>query len=193
MFCCDSSCAHTPTPTPALDAQGRRIFSVNSGAQFVIVVEAVPGLSGALPGKSLTPIPPTNRSDLQIQSNRNLGTNPTTVVCDTGPTGGGIPSISPTNYAEDNQMVTDAMNDFACRFRVFNVAGPCTKVDATQEPAFVTKNAPVTTVQFCDQVSTLAAFPTGDTVVTVKVRDANGDLGPARQIVIRVATPTPKP
>jgi hypothetical protein len=193
VFCCDSSCKRTPTPTPALDAQGRRIFSVNSGAQFVIVVEAATGLSGALPGKSLTPIPPTNRSDLQIQSNRDLGTNPTTMVCDTGPMGGGIPGINPANYAEDNQMATDAMNDFACRFQVFNVAGPCTKVDATQEPAFITKNAPVTTVQFCDQVSTLAAFPTGDTVVTVKVRDANGDLGPAKQIVIRVATPTPKP
>ena len=85
------------------------------------------------------------------------------------------------------------MNDFACRFQVFNVAGPCTKVNATQDPSFITPNAPISTIQFCDQVSTVAAFPTGDTVVTVKVRDEAGNLGPAKQIVVRVATPTPKP
>lgn len=197
LFCCDPSCSRTPTPTPAIDAQGRQIFSVNSGAQFVIVVEAAPGLSGALPGKSLTPIPPTNRSDLQIESDRGLGDNPSATVCDKGPAsqgGGGIPGVNPPSFAEDNQMITDALNDLACRFGVFNSGsgpngtGPCTKVDATQDPTLVTHNAPFGTIQFCDQVSTVAAFPPGDTVVTVKVRDENGNLGPAQQIVIRVPT-----
>ncbi len=190
---------HTPTPTPALDAQKRRIFSVNSGAQFVIVVEAAAGLSGAPPGKSLTPVPPSNRSDLQIQSDRNLGSNPTADVCDKGaaPQGGGIPGINPPSFAEGDQMISDALNDLGCRFAVFNTGsgsngtGPCTKVDQTQDPMLVTRNAPLGTVQFCDQVSTVAAFPPGDTVVTVEVRDENGNLGPAQQIVIRVATPKP--
>lgn len=201
VFCCDASCARTPTPTPAFDAQGRRIFSVNSsGSQFVIVVEAAPGLSGALPGKSLTPVPPTNRSDLQIESDHNLGDNPTTAVCDKGPAsqnGGGVPGINPPDFSEDNQTVSDTLNDLACRFGVFNVGtgsngtGPCTKVDATQDPALVTRNAPLSTVQFCDQVSTTTAFPPGDSVLTVKVRDQNGNLGRPTQIVIRVATPKP--
>ena len=196
LFCCDSSCAHTPTPTPALDGQGRRIFTVNSGSQFVIVAEVAPGLSGANPGKSLTPVPPSNRADLQIESSQNMGSNPTTKVCDTGPAsqgGGGIPGINPPSFAEDNQMITDALNDFACRFQVFNTnqVGPCTKINATQDPALITPNAPLTTVQFCDLVSTVAAFPPGDTIVSVKARDENGSLGPTKQIVIRV--PTPKP
>ncbi|HVO22317.1 MAG TPA: hypothetical protein VMW56_01670 [Candidatus Margulisiibacteriota bacterium] len=199
VFCCDVSCARTPTPTPAFDAQGRQIFKVGSGAQFVIVVEAAAGLSGVLPGRSLTPVPPSNRSDLQIESTSNLGANPTTKVCDTGPApqGGGIPGINPPSFDDTNQMITDALNDFGCRFGVFNVGsgsnatGPCTKVDATQDPQLVTRNAPPGTVQFCDQVATVAAFPPGDSVVTVKVRDANGNLGPSKQIVIRVATPKP--
>lgn len=206
VFCCDVSCARTPTPVPVLDPQGRQIFSVGGGPQgaagFVIVVEAAPGLSGALPGRSLTPVPPSNRSDLQIESTSDLGANPTTKVCDTGPAppageGGGIPGINPPNFAEDNQMITDALNDFGCRFGVFNVGsgstatGPCTKVDATQDAQLVTRGAPPGTVQFCDQVASVAAFPPGDSIVTVKVRDANGNLGPGKQIVIRVATPKP--
>jgi len=191
---------HTPTPTPAFDAQNRRIFSVNSGSQFVIVVEAAAGLSGASPGKSLTPVPPSNRSDLQIQSNHNLGSNPTTAVCDKGPAsqgGGGIPAINPPSFAEGDQMISDALNDLSCRFDVFNTGsgsggtGPCTKVDQTQDPMLVTRNAPLGTIQFCDQASTVASFPPGDTVVTAEVRDQNGNLGPAQQIVIRVATPKP--
>jgi hypothetical protein len=192
LFCCDQSCAHIPTPTPHIE-QGRRVFSVHSGFQFVIVIEAAPGQSGAQPGKSLTPVPPSNRADLQIQSTTNLGSNPTTKVCDTGPAsqgGGGIPRINPPSFAEDDPIITDALNDFACRFQVFNFSGPCTKVDATQDPRLITPNAPVTTTQFCDLVSSVAAFPPGDTRLTVKVRGEDGNLGQAKEIVIRVPTPT---
>ena len=165
----------------------------------MIVVEAAAGLSGAPPGKSLTPVPPTNRSDLQIESNRDMGSNPTAQVCDKGPApqGGGIPGVNPVSFAEDDPTVTDRLNDFGCRFGVFNTGsgtnatGPCTKVDATQDPMLVTRGAPPGTAQFCDQVSTVAAFPPGDSIVTVKVRDENGNLGPTKQIVIRVATPKP--
>jgi hypothetical protein len=173
---------------------------VNAGAQFVIVVEAAPGLSGVAPGKSLTPVPPTNRSDLQIQSDHDMGDNPSTTVCDKGPAsqgGGGIPKVFPISFAENDPQITDALNDFACRFSVFNfgfggnATGPCTKIDATQDPALVTRNAPISTVQYCDQVATTAEFPPGDSIVTAKVRDENGNLGPTKQIVVRVATPKP--
>jgi len=194
LFCCDSSCAQIPTPTPALDEVGRRIFSVSSGSQFVLVVEAIPGLSLANPAKSLTPIPPSNRSDLQIESNRSLGDNPTTMVCDKGPAsqgGGGIPGIDPPSFDENNQVISDTLNDFACRFQVFTASAPCTKVDATLEEKLLTPGAPFTTVQYCDLVTAVAAFPPGDSIVTVRARDVNGNTGPPKQMVIRVPTPTP--
>jgi len=194
LFCCDSSCAHIPTPTPALDDMGRRIFSVNSGSQFVLVIEALPGLSLANPAKSLTPVPPSNRSDLQIESNRSLGDNPTTAVCDKGPAsqgGGGIPGIDPPSFDENSQVITDTLNDFACRFQVFTASAPCTKVDATQDAMLLTPGAPISTIQYCDLVSTVAAFPPGDSIVTVRARDENGNTGPSKQIVIRVPAPAP--
>jgi len=194
-FCCDTSCARTPTPTPFYDAQMRQIFPViKGGYDFVLVVEAVPGFANATPGASLTPAPNTGRPDLQIESNRDMGSNPTAKVCDTGPAsqgGGGIPGIDPPNFSPDNQMVTDAMNDFACRFQSFTATAPCTKIDATLDPKLLSPGAPLSTVQFCDLVSSVAAFPPGDSIVTVKVRDVNGNLGPAKQIVIRVPTPNP--
>lgn len=193
MFCCDQSCVHTPTPTPALDGMGRRIFSVSSGSQFVLVVEALPGLSLANPAKSLTPIPPSGRSDLQIESNRNLGDNPTTTVCDKGPVsqgGAGIPAINPPSFDENNQVISDALNDFACRFNVFTASAPCTKVDPTQDPMLLTPGAPISTIQYCDLVTPVAAFPPGDSIVTVRARDEKGNTGPSKQIVIRVP---PKP
>ena len=194
MFCCDSSCVHIPTPTPAFDGTGRRIFSVSSSSQFVLVVEALPGLSLANPAKSLTPIPPSNRSDLQIESNRPMGDNPTTAVCDKGPAehgGGGIPGIDPPSFDENNQVISDTLNDFACRFQVFTASAPCTKVDPTQEPILLTTGAPINTIQYCDLVTPVAAFPPGDSIVTVRARDVNGNTGQSKQVVIRV--PTPKP
>jgi hypothetical protein len=193
-FCCDTSCAQIPTPTPFYDAQMRRIFPVVGGYAFVIVVEAAPGLSAATAGTSLKPEPDSGRPDLQIQNNRDMGSNPTALVCDTGPAshgGGGIPGINPPSFSEQNQMISDALNDFACRFQAFSAAAPCTKTDATQDPKLLSPGAPPSTVQFCDLVASVAAFPPGDSILTVKVRDVNGNLGPAKQIVIRV--PTPKP
>jgi len=38
-----------------------------------------------------------------------------------------------------------------------------------------------------------AIFPGGESIVTVKVRDIIGNLGPMAQMVIHVATPTATP
>lgn len=194
-----------PTPVPFFDAQQRRIYPVIAGFQFVIVVEASPGLSGAQVGRSLDPVFSSNRPDLQVQSTRDLGTGAGTgslEVCDTGPAsqgGGGVPGINPPDFGPDppppTPSISNALRDFACRFQVFNTnqVGPCTKVDPSQEARLITPNAPPSTVQFCDQVSSVAAFPPGDTILSVRVRDVEGNLGPLKQIVVRVATPTPKP
>jgi hypothetical protein len=189
VFCCSQSCSSTPTPTPAFDAQGRRVFNMRTG-QFVIVVEGAAGLSKQPPGKSLQPGDDA-RADLQIESARNMG-NGSLAVCDTGPAafgGGGVPGINPPDFQYD-PMITDALDDFACRFQQFSAQSPCTFTDASGEPRLINLGA---TVQFCDFVAATALFPSGDSLVTVRLRDVAGNTGPAAQIVVRVATPTPTP
>ncbi len=46
--------------------------------------------------------------------------------------------------------------------------------------------APQATVEFCGFISFPLRFADGDTIVTARVRDINGILGPPQQIVIRV-------
>jgi hypothetical protein len=191
LFCCSSSCSRTPTPTPAFDAQGHRIYSTRSG-QFVIVVEGAPGASGVQPGKSVQPTGADGRPDVQIENTRDLG-NGSPAVCDTGPAssgGGGIPGINPVSFQAADSVITDALNDFACRFEQFSPGAPCTFVDASGEARLVNGNA---TIQFCDFAATTALFPPGDSLLSVRLRDTLGNLGPTAQVVVRVATPTPRP
>ena len=189
LFCCDVSCAADPTPTPAFDAQGRRIFFSSAG-QFVIVVEGVAGLSGAVPGTTLRTS--LDRPDLQIESTQKLG-NGSVAVCDTGPAssgGDGVPGINPPSFAPDDPVVTDVLKDFACRFQAYKPSAPCTFTDASGEHKLVNPGA---AVQFCDFVASTAEFWPGDSLLSVKLRDTLGNLGPTAQIVVRVTPPTPKP
>lgn len=168
---------------------GRRTFKTRSG-QFVIVVEGRPGNSGAPVGVSLEP-GIDGRPDLQIQNTRDMG-NGSRTVCDTGPPsagGGGVPGVDPPRFDAEDPFVTDALNDFACRFdpSVSN-SSPCTVLDEGREPRLVVSSS---TAQFCDFVGSTAAFPPGDNVLTVRLRDVSGRPGPTAQIVVRVATPTP--
>jgi hypothetical protein len=189
VFCCEARCRRTPTPTPAFDSEGRRIYQAKSG-QFVIVVEGRPGSSGAPVGVSLDP-GVDGRPDLQIQNTRNMG-NGSLTVCDTGPAsagGGGVPGINPPRFDPGDLFVTNALNDFACRFdpSVSNAA-PCTILDEGREPRLVVASS---TAQFCDFVAATAAFPPGENLLTVRLRDVLGNPGPTAQIVVRVPTPTP--
>jgi len=187
VFCCSQSCAHIPTPTPAIE-HGRRVFNMRAG-QFVIVVEGAPGLSHLKVATSLMP-GDDGRPDLQIESTRNMG-NGSATVCDTGPPsagGGGIPGIAPPNFQPNSFVVTDALNDFACRFNSYNASTACTFTDASGDPKLVTPGA---TAQFCDFMARTTEFPSGDSLVTVRLRDTAGNTGPTAQIVVRVATPTP--
>jgi len=108
-------------------------------------------------------------------------------VCDNAGLGG-IPAIDPPDFA-DTQMISDAINDLGCRFK--NSAGDpvardpsdaCTMVE-TNQFHFVDANS---TVQFCARIDSEFPFPVGDTVVTARLRDADGVIGPVRQIVVRI-------
>ena len=187
LYCCDVSCERTPTPTPALDGAGRRIYRVNSNSQFIIVAEGFPGLSGADPGRSTTPVPPSFRPDIQIESNRPIGLG-TTLVCDTDPVDGGMPAVanpSFPNFAEGDQFVTNALNDFGCRFGAFTPQSPCTKKDASENYVMISPNPPTDAAQFCYQVPLGVDFPPGDTVLAVRLQDIVGNTGEVVEIVVR--------
>jgi len=153
----------------------------------LLVVEAKPGSSGAKVGSNLIVDPSMQRPDLRLENTQNMGGG-STAVCDIGPGGGGIPGINPTDFGP-SQFVSDALADFACRFEFHLAAAPCTLdsngLDSTLSPS--------TTAQFCDQVSATAAFPDGESLLTVQVADIVGNIGPTAQIVVRVVTPTPPP
>jgi hypothetical protein len=192
IYCCDEACANQPTPVPELDELGRRVFVIGAGGGGVLVVEGKRGLSGLPPASSLDPVPPSNRPDLWIQSTQNLG-NGSPLVCDKSPPiVGGVPGRQPPDFDFDfgDSTVNDALVDFACRFQYFPPGQPCTFNGPGLDATLVIPGAEA---QFCDFISAAARFLPGESVVSVVLRDASGNVGPTKQIVVRVPTPTPTP
>jgi hypothetical protein len=194
LFDC-SLCYAVPSPTPAYDGQGRHIFE-RVDRRFVIVVEARPGSSGApvCVGQAgctgLRPADPATRPDLQIESTRPLGDGDPTVDWRTGKPEaewGGIAAVVPPSFGPD-QSITDALQDFASRFARYG--DPCT-LDAYGNSATVTQDPALE--QFCDPLflNANATFPSGDTILTVQLRDTAQNIGPTAQIVVRMVTPAP--
>ncbi len=182
-----------PTPTAG---PGPAVYQTTNN-QGYIVVEAVAGTSGQPPSGSLMP-GADGRPDLQIESTTDLG-NGSTAVCDTQPPlqgGGGIPGIPTPYFGPDpgpTPFITNALNDFACRF-TYQGSAPCTFIDDSGQEKTVSGISGA--VQFCDQVAATATFPTpapgeSGTLLTVQLRDTVGNTGPTAQIIVRVVTPTP--
>lgn len=188
----DCICQSVPRPTPFYDNEGRQIFLRPINVNFLIVVEAVPGSNGSQVGTTLKPNDPAQPPDLQIQVNRSLGNGSAVVDCRGIPTDqwGGVPAVNPPTL-DFSQAVIDAMTDFACRFSAQASDEPCTLDASGDGNEYLTPNAPSTIQQFCRGIESADVFPTGDTIVTARVRDKAQNPGPTKQIVIRVATPTP--
>jgi len=190
-------------PQSGTTANGLPIFNRVAGAGFMIVVEGRPGTSGSTIGQcnsSYDEFSPEARPDLQILSNRNLGAgNP--AVCD-GPVGpatgfncggrppfilplGGIPAVDPPDFNAPTRAVADALNDFGCRMAYFTAAESCTQSEFRN---FRYLRAPQSTDQFCTSgvVSPEMLFPSGDTILTARLRDFAGNPGPQARIVVRV-------
>jgi hypothetical protein len=158
---------------------------------FLIFVEAKPGLSGRPVGTSTFNRDPTNPDvlpDLQIEASRALG-NGSLAVCDLGPAPtkplGGVPAVDPPAFG-GSQADSDAINDFSCRFDARSTSSlACTRDPFQQTDTFVGQNS---SVQFCSTtgVGSEMAFPLGDTILTVRVRDVLGQPGHPVSIVIRV-------
>jgi hypothetical protein len=156
---------------------------------FLIVVEAVPGVSGLAVGESTFdwgPSQPDRLPAFQIVSSRSLGDG-STRVCDINPPSfiGGVPAVNPPVFG-GSQFVANAINDFSCRFspRKTN-ADACTK-NSLGESDLQTNASRV--VQFCSDVAIgqEVAFQQGDTFLTARALDIAGNPGPPRTIIIRV-------
>ncbi len=180
------------------DEAGRPVYVRPTGSGFVLVIDARPGTNSSPVGLSAyqsDPADPSVRPDLQIEVSRDLG-NGSPAVCDnTAGNFGGVPGIDPPSF-EETQRITDALNDFGCRF---NDGTGMTLGRDSQSACVLFPDGefhfvdPTATIEFCGFITRPMAFPTGDTIVTARLRDRSGLVGPARQIVIRVSSPPSVP
>lgn len=172
---------------------GIPIYQHPVGSGFMIVVEGKEGLSNVEVGRSIFRYDendPSLRPDIEIQVDRPLGDG-SVAVCDARrPKIGGIPAINPPNFAENNATISATLNDMSCRFETFIESnGSCT-LNTYGDFEFLSKD---TKVQFCMVVARSWAFPKGDTLVSVRLRDTDGNPGPVSRFVLRnQPNPTPK-
>ncbi|MBI4515721.1 MAG: caspase family protein [Deltaproteobacteria bacterium] len=156
-----------------------------AGSGFMLVVEAKPGASGRPVGRVVSAhdsTDPSIRPDLEIITSQALGDGSATVCDRKAPAIGGVPATVPASFAS-TQRISDTISDLACRFEVFvDSAAACTTT-SKGEFSFVDKGS---TAQFCMVVARAWGFPLGDTLLTVRVRDVDGNSGPSKQLRIRV-------
>lgn len=181
-------------PSSATTADGTPIFvrpvTIDDAASgFFVVVEAAPGASGSAVGTSSYDVTLLDLPDLQIQVDRPLGDGSAAVCDDPMNMPGGVPALAPTSFDETQEVIA-IVNDFACRFEdgQGNTEARTASRDScvsfeSGDFAFVDDE---TTAQFCGAINVPLAFPRGDTVVTARVRDVDGNVGPVAKIVVRV-------
>jgi len=154
------------------------------GSGFMIVVEGKPGLGNVEPGRRVfayKPDDPNSRPDLEIESTRDLGDG-SPAVCDRRrPNIGGIPGIDPPSFAA-TKKVAEALNDFSCRFETFIESMSACTLTKHGDFAFIN---PASTVQFCMIVARAWNFPMGDTLLSVRLRDKDGNPGPVKTLRLR--------
>lgn len=174
----------------SIDKDGVPTYQNYVGSGFQIVIEGKPGLSQLEVGRRVFAHDPKNprlRPDLEIQADRDLGDG-SRAVCDRRrPNIGGIPAINPPSFAE-TQRIADALNDFSCRFETFIEPESACVVTRHGEFAFIN---PESTTQFCMVVARAWNFPVGETLVSVRLRDSEGNPGPIARF--RLLRPKDRP
>jgi hypothetical protein len=171
---------------------GVPIYDFPNPFGFIIYVEGRPGTQSGVPGscgvqteQNPVPVlcPGQTRADLEIQVDRAIG-NGSATVCDyIGTPLGGVPAINPPDFS-DTPLIDDRINDFACRFFTHTSTATACTFDPLGNFAFVSN---LTFIQYCSApvVGSEAAFPSGDTRVTVRLR-AGPVVGVPRSIIVRV-------
>lgn len=171
------------------ETNGVPIFLRTQGFGFLIIVEGRRGGDGALPGSTTSvdaPGDPDALPDLQIILSRAIGDNPTAAVCDhTPPDNGGVPAAP--SFAR-TVPITDAINDFGCLF-VDGNGNP--RGRSSTEACYVPPDAvprfvnSLSQIEYCATIARTVAFPKGDTLVTVRLRNVNGIVGQEARMIIR--------
>jgi hypothetical protein len=163
---------------------------VHRTGSMLFVIEARPGPSNSIPGTNCggTCLPTgSERGDVRMVVSADLGDG-STQICDMGPdVFGGVPGFNPPLLSDSSQMVTEAIQDLACRIVPRDSAAlACTRDSFGNFSYLSCEGACGSTRQYCFQVPFTAAFPFGDTVVAMQIRDIAGNLGPPKEIVVRV-------
>ncbi len=174
--------------------EGIPIYQNPVGSGFMIVIEGKPGIGNVETGRSIFRYDendPMQRPDLEIQVTNPLGDG-SAAVCDARkPKIGGIPAVNPPSFAE-TKHVSAALNDFSCRFETFIESNASCTVEKTGDFSFL--NPKESKVQFCMVVARAWNFPPGDTLVSVRLRDVEGNPGPVTHFILRrKENPTPPP
>jgi len=176
-----------------VDEEGRPIYDRPFGFGFSLVVEAERGTADERIGENTFAEP--GCPDLQVQVTRPLG-NGSETVCDTvPPDDGGVPAIDPPQL-DGEPTSCDPVNDLGCRFldgkgdHLGRLCGEGCVLFPSGEYGCI---SPAARLQFCGLIARSAEFPIGDTLVTARVRDVEGTLGPRAQIIVRIAPPTATP
>ena len=172
---------------------GTPIFVNYVGSGFILVVEGKPGISNLVVGRRLTsydPNDPSLRPDLEVQSTHPLGDGSPEVCDSRRPHIGGVPAIDPPSFAE-TKKVAATLVDLSCRFETFNQSSESCTLDSHGDFSFVSKD---TATQFCMVVAKAWNFPKGDTLVSARLRDEQGNPGPVSHFILRRPDrPTPAP
>jgi hypothetical protein len=173
---------------------GIPVFERFFGSGFSIVVEGRRGGSFANVGRSTfdwNPFDPRVLPDLHTLVSRPLGNASGAVCDDIAPSDGGVPATDPPVFV-DTQEVADAINDLSCRFkdglglrRGRDANDACT---TSGDGTFAFVNS-TTTTQFCGLINEPLTFLPGDTRVTARIRDEDGNVSAPRQIIIRITPP----
>lgn len=178
-----------PTPNSS-DAFNRPVYLRPLGSNFLIVVEARPGVNNfdvaqQLPSSDDGVTVPA----LWIQSNRSLG-NGSTLVCDKGPAPnlGGVPGVDPPNFDVQSDFIRRGLIDFGCRFSVHARSDEACTVNSLGNSRFASPQVTSKTIQFCFEpaVGVEVEFPNDVTILTARVRDVQGGVGDPVQIVVDV-------
>ncbi len=173
----------TTVEPKSVDRRGIPTYASAVGSGFILVVEAKPGASGLQPARRVfayVPGDPKSRPDLEIEATRDMGDGSREVCDRSRPKIGGIPGINPPSFAE-TQRVSDAINDLACRFETFVESDSSCTQAKNGDYSFVSKES---TTQFCMIVARAWAFPAGETLLSVRVRDSDGNPGPVKRMRI---------
>lgn len=162
----------------------------NAASGFSLVIEGKPGSSNSPVGTASYVDVLDDLPDLQVVVSRPLGNGSPTVCDDPVAAPGGVPAVDPASFDATDVDVIKATNDLGCRFvdgagvtmARTNPGDSCVSYESG-DFAFVDDD---TTTQFCGFINVPLAFPKGETIVTARLRDAAGNFGPEKQIVVRV-------